>query len=216
MLPPLEFIPLAEETGLILPVGEWVLQEACRELRSWRESFPEREQLFVNVNLSVKQLASRDLIGQIHRVLQATRLAPESLNLEITESVMMEHRELARTSVDQFKAIGLGVHMDDFGTGYSSLSYLHNLPIDALKVDRSFVTNMGANGENVATVQAVITLAHNQGMKVIAEGVETVEQMVQLQSMNCDLGQGFYLSRPLGVEAAGRLLASGQRWLASA
>ncbi|HEY9872350.1 MAG TPA: bifunctional diguanylate cyclase/phosphodiesterase, partial [Candidatus Obscuribacterales bacterium] len=196
-LSPAEFIPVAEETGLIIAIGEWVLFEACRQLRVWEEAFPAACPLIMNVNISGIQFRQPNLIEQIDHILQKTGLNPSFLKLEITESVVMENAELAKTLLEQLKARNIQLGMDDFGTGYCSLSYLHRFPLDTLKIDRSFVSRMGVDGENLEIVRTIATLAHQLGMDVIAEGVETAEQLAQLATMQCEYGQGYFFAQPV-------------------
>ncbi|MGK7873383.1 MAG: EAL domain-containing protein [Xenococcaceae cyanobacterium] len=200
LVSPGKFMPVAEETRLIIPLGEWVLSEACRQLRTWQEQFS--APLMLSVNLSGIQLAQSDMMAQIDRILHAMGLDGQGLKLEITESVMMENFESAKVWLEQLRTRQIQVSIDDFGTGYSSLSYLHHFPIDTLKIDRSFV-----DSENLQIVQAIVTLAHSLGMDVIAEGVETQKQLTQLQELGCEYGQGYLFSRPLKCEAATSLLS---------
>ncbi|MGB3206444.1 MAG: EAL domain-containing protein [Crinalium sp.] len=209
MISPGDFIPVAEETNLIMPLGAWVLQEACRQLQIWNLTYPG---LTISVNISGKQLSQPDLVAQIKQILQSTNLAAHQLKLEITESVIMENAESATAMLEQLKNLGVQLSIDDFGTGYSSLSYLHRFPIDTLKVDRSFVSRMSIDGNNCEIVQAIITLAHTMRMDVTAEGVETVEQLEQLRALKCEQGQGYFFSKPIDVEAASQLLAKGTQW----
>ncbi|HYO63538.1 MAG TPA: EAL domain-containing protein, partial [Pyrinomonadaceae bacterium] len=171
LISPAAFIPTAEETGLIVPLGRWVLLEACRQLREWQRVRPEQPALSVSVNLSSKQFTQPDLIAQIQQALHETGLSPSSLKLEITESVVMENIETAAAMLRELRALGVQLSIDDFGTGYSSLSYLHRFPIDTLKIDRSFVASMAENNENMEIVRTIIMLAHNLKMNVVAEGV---------------------------------------------
>jgi diguanylate cyclase (GGDEF)-like protein len=203
---PAEFIPLAEETGLIIPLGQWVLEEACRQLREWQGSSPSNRTLMVSVNLSGKQLSQPDVVERVQGVLRATGLDPRSLKLEITESVVMENAEEAAAVLTRLRALGVGLSIDDFGTGYSSLSYLHRFPVNTLKVDRSFVGRMASGDENLEIVRTVVTLAQNLGMKVVAEGIETSEQLSLLRALRCDYGQGYFFSKPLPAVAATELL----------
>jgi EAL domain-containing protein (putative c-di-GMP-specific phosphodiesterase class I) len=201
LVPPDEFIAIAEETGLIVEVGSMVLREACRQLYAW-QSEPGFAPLTVAVNLSAKQFAQKDLVNQVKEILRETGLEPRHLKLEITETVVMENAEVARNMLSQLCALGVQLSIDDFGTGYSSLSYLHKFPVTALKIDRSFIGRMGQNGENCEVVKTINTLAHNLGMSVVAEGIETEDQLLQLKAMGCDHGQGYIYSRPLMAEAA--------------
>ena len=204
---PAEFIPVAEETGLIVPIGMWGFREACRQLRAWQNQHLTRQPLTISVNLSVKQFSQPDLLDQIDRILTETQLDSRSLKLEITESAIMENSKLATEILQQLKSRQIQLLIDDFGTGYSSLSYLHRFPVDALKVDRSFVSRIGENGENLEIVQAIVTLARNLGMSAIAEGIETAKQLVQLRDLGCEFGQGYFFSRPLAPESAEAMLA---------
>jgi diguanylate cyclase (GGDEF)-like protein len=208
MIAPSVFIPVAEETGLILPLGLWVLRAACRQLRTWQEGAPELSSLMISVNLSSKQLMQPDLVEQVDQVLRETGLAPEHLKLEITESVIMEHPPSANEVLGRLKDRGIQLSLDDFGTGYSSLSYLHRFPIDTLKVDRSFVNRIDAEDGDPVIVQTIVALAHNLGMQVIAEGVETEEQVNRLKAMGCEYGQGYFFARPVDGDSAGALLRS--------
>ncbi|MBW4429766.1 MAG: EAL domain-containing protein [Nostoc desertorum CM1-VF14] len=206
---PEKFIPIAEETGLIVPIGYWVMREACRQLRVWQEQFPTNPPLTISVNISTKQFSQPDLIGQIQQILQETGVEGRSLKLEITESAIMENTESATAMLLHLQQMSVQLHLDDFGTGYSSLSYLHRFPTNALKIDRSFVMNIGVNGENLEIVQAIITLAHSLNIDVVAEGVETVEQLAQLSLYKCKYAQGYFFSKPLNSKLASALVASG-------
>jgi diguanylate cyclase (GGDEF)-like protein/PAS domain S-box-containing protein len=207
LVSPMDFIPVAEETGLIVPIGRWVLREACRQMSEWKRRNASAMPLFMSVNLSGKQFTQPDLLGQVTRILEETGLDPRSLKLEITESVVMENIDAAIETLESLRSLGVEVSIDDFGTGYSSLSYLHRLPIDTLKVDRSFVSRMASNNENTEIVRTIVTLAQSLDMKVVAEGVETSEQLSQLQILRCEGAQGYLFSRPLDAEAASALLA---------
>jgi diguanylate cyclase (GGDEF)-like protein/PAS domain S-box-containing protein len=210
-VPPADFIPIAEETGLILPMGRWVLEEACRRCRRWQEEYACDPPLGVNVNLSARQFQHPGLSGEAAEVLRETGLEPGSLALEITESVVMEDAESNIEALRRLKALGVRLAIDDFGTGYSSLSYLKRFPVDVLKVDKSFVDGLGQDPEDDAIVRAVITLAHSLGAVVVAEGVETEGQLVRLRELGCELAQGYLFSGPMPAEAAGALLAAGPR-----
>jgi diguanylate cyclase (GGDEF)-like protein len=201
LVPPDEFIPLAEETGLITEIGSWVLREACTQLRSWQSAMG-REALTMSVNLSGKQLTQTDLIQQIENTLRETGLNPTWLRLEITESVVMENAELATNTLLQLRKLGVHLSIDDFGTGYSSLSYLHRFPVNTLKIDRSFIGRMAKGDENSEIVRTICTLANNLGMEVVAEGVETREQLELLRSLNCEYGQGYFFSKAVDAEKA--------------
>jgi len=207
LLPPDEFVPFAEENGLIVPIGRWVLEQACRQAREWQEQNPGNLPLMMNVNVSAAQFRSPELVEDVARVLRETGLEAGMLTLEITESVLLEEAQANADTLEQLKALGVRLAIDDFGTGYSSLSYLKRLPVDYLKIDRSFVTNLEQDSKDRLLVSGVIYLAHGLGLKVIAEGVEKAEQLAHLQGMGCDMAQGYYFSRPLASEAA-TILAS--------
>ena len=211
LLPPSEFISVAEETGLIIPLGRWVLEEACRQMRRWHKQFPTQTGcLTLSVNLSVKQFIQPDLVKQVAGILRQTGLGAGSLKLEITESVIVENTEAAMLTLLELKALGVQLCMDDFGTGYSSLSYLHRFPIDVLKIDRSFVSNMTVSEHNLQIIQAIVTLAHNLGVAVTAEGVETSEQLAQLKALKCEFVQGYFFSYPIESSAVEALIAEQQ------
>jgi diguanylate cyclase (GGDEF)-like protein/PAS domain S-box-containing protein len=200
LVSPDDFIPIAEETGLIIPIGQWVLEEACRQIHQWQEQLPQYPPLQISVNLSVKQFMNPDLIKHINAALVETGVDPHSLKLEITESMVMENVEAAIAMMGQLRSLGIELSIDDFGTGYSSLSYLHRFPISTLKIDRSFVSRMTSNNENAEIVRTIIMLARSLKMDVVAEGVETAEQLAQLKALDCEYGQGYYFSKPLSAE----------------
>ena len=212
LVPPMEFIPLAEETGLIVPLGKWVLEAACLQAGLWAEAFPCEPARLMNVNISGRQFGKPDLIPTVLQALSASTLAPHCLKLEITESVMMLDPLASLEAMHVFRSQNIHLVIDDFGTGYSSLSYLKRFPVDTLKIDKSFVDGLGNDAESTAIVNAVISLAQSLGMKVTAEGIETEQQLRQLQALGCDQGQGYYFSRPLGREAAEALLRQNPKW----
>ncbi len=207
-IPPDRFIPLAEETGLIIPIGSWVLETACAQLRVWQDAFPQHENLTMSVNLSAEQFATPVLVREVSDVLKKTGVAPQTLHLEVTETRLMEDAKFAAKMLAELKRLGVRISVDDFGTGYSSLAYLHRFPIDTLKIDRAFVSRMGADRENSAIVSSIVSLAHGLGMDVIAEGVEAITQAEELVGLHCEYGQGFFYSRPVPCEKAAQLLAS--------
>lgn len=212
LVPPLEFISLAEETGLIVPLGMGVLQQACHQLARWRAQFPLQAPAFISVNLSAIQLEQPDWLEQLDRVLQETGLPPHCLKLEITESTAMKHTVQVMGILSTLRERQVQLSIDDFGTGYSSLSYLHTLPCDTLKIDQSFVTHMEGS-KNREVIRTIITLAHTLGMKVVAEGVETMSQLEALQSLHCELGQGYFFAKPMTAETLEVCLAScGSGW----
>ncbi len=210
MVSPADFIPLAEEIGVIVPLGYWVLSEACRQLAEWRTRFPEFQNLNMSVNLSRKQLVAPDLVNSIQRIIEASGVHP-SLKLEITESAIMNDSEASVRVMGQIRALGVELHMDDFGTGYSSLSCLHQFPIGGLKIDRSFVSHMGDRRDYVLVLEAIISLAQKLNLRIVAEGVETKDQMMMLRSMGCDLAQGYYFARPLDPASVEAMVSSGKQ-----
>jgi EAL domain-containing protein (putative c-di-GMP-specific phosphodiesterase class I) len=207
LVSPIDFIPVAEEGGQILQIGQWVLRQACIEMKGWQERFPADPPLFVTVNLSAKQFAQPNLIEQVKESLEASRLDPNCLKLEITESVVMDDIEKGTAMLFQLRALGVRLSIDDFGTGYSSLSYLHRFPIDTLKIDRSFVTRIVNDKENIEIVRTILMLAENLGMDVVAEGVETQEQMALLRQLSCQSGQGYFFSKPMRVHEAEQIIS---------
>ena len=208
---PGDFIPVAEDTGLIIPIGQWVLEVACQQAQRWREQFPEFPP-FISVNLSGRQFSQLDLVQQIDRILTETGLERSALKLELTESVVMDDVEASIDILLQLKALQLKLGIDDFGTGYSSLSYLHRFPIDTLKVDRSFVMEMETPGGTAELVKTIIALGHNLGMNVVAEGIEEDSQAQKLQALQCEYGQGYLFAKPLPTEEAEALLANPIDW----
>ena len=206
LIPPAEFIPAAEETGLIVPLGYWVLDEACHQLHTWHSQYPADPPLTINVNLSTRQCSQPDLVKKISMILKKNELDPRFLKLELTESLIIDESGSTAAMLSELREIGIQVQIDDFGTGYSSLSYLHTLPVDTLKIDRSFISRLGMNSNNTDIVQTILSLAHNLGMKVIAEGVETNEQLSSLKDMNCEFAQGFLFAKPVNGVEAGALL----------
>jgi diguanylate cyclase (GGDEF)-like protein/PAS domain S-box-containing protein len=196
-IPPEEFIPIAEETGLIIDLGNWVLRQACLQMRRWQEQFPGYKDLFINVNISQKQFAQPEFILRMRRMLKETGLNPACLNLEITENVLMEDAEAMIDQLNKLRELGVGLHIDDFGKGYSSLSYLQQFPIDTLKIDYTFINHIGTNGDRLEIVKTILVLARELGVDTIAEGIETENQLNQLRELDCHYGQGFYLGRPM-------------------
>ncbi|MCP3979782.1 MAG: EAL domain-containing protein [bacterium] len=203
---PPEFIGLAEETGLIIALDRWVLREACEQTFDWQHRYPAHPPLIISANLSSKQFARSDLISFVKELLGETGLAPQSLKLELTESVLMENVQAAAASLRELRTLGIQVKIDDFGTGYSSLSYLHRLPIDMLKIDRSFVSHMDNGDVNSEIVQTILLLARALNIKVVAEGVETVEQLERLRELKCHYGQGYLFAKPVDKNAAEELI----------
>jgi len=210
LIPPSEFIPLAEDTGLIIPMGDWVIREACNQLWRWQQDFSRPKPLSISINIESSQFSHPSFVSTIENTLAEIPLPPGSLKLEITESVIMQHPEMVAEKLIQLKQLGLKLSMDDFGTGYSSLSYLQSFPVDTLKIDRSFVIKMG-HPDSREIVKTIIILAHNLGLDVVAEGVETLAQAELLKSMSCEYVQGYYFSRPIDCQAAHQLLDDRRR-----
>jgi EAL domain-containing protein (putative c-di-GMP-specific phosphodiesterase class I) len=206
IVPPDQFIPLAEETGLIVPIGLWVLREACTAMHRWHSEFPTVPPLEVSVNVSVRQFREADLHAQVAAILAETQLDPRTLQLEITESVLMDDLDAVAGLLGRLKSLGVGLKIDDFGTGYASLKSLSRLPFDVLKIDRSFVVNMTGNGGTGDTIRTILLLAENLGMEVVAEGIERKDQLTELQSLDCDYGQGYYFSPPIEPHALSDLI----------
>jgi EAL domain-containing protein (putative c-di-GMP-specific phosphodiesterase class I) len=202
LLPPEDFIGLTEETGLIIPIGQWVLTEACRQARLWQEQRPSDPPLTIGINLSARQLQDPDLIALVSHVLADSGLDPRSLKFEITESVVMQDAPSTLATLHTLRELGIRLAIDDFGTGYSSLGYLKRFPIDTLKIDRSFVEGIVTDPEDAAIVQAVISVAKSLGLSVTAEGIENEAQLRRLQELGCDRGQGFYFGHPLAADIA--------------
>lgn len=208
LMAPDYFIPIAEETGLIVPIGNWVLEKACETVKVWQDQFPLEPPLEISVNLSVRQFREPGLVEQVRRAIEKSGIDPGSLQLEVTESVLIRDFGDAGETFAGLKALGVGLKIDDFGTGYSSLQYLARLPFDSLKIDRSFVFRMCDDTQSLDVVRTIVDLARNLGMQVVAEGVETEEQVEQLRSLGCGFGQGFYFSRPVPIEEAAAFLRS--------
>jgi predicted signal transduction protein with EAL and GGDEF domain len=199
---PAQFIAIAEECGLIIPIGRWVLREACQTLKRLTSVSPRNRALYVNVNFSQRELAEPGLRDDIEKALHDHGLVGRQLNVEITESAVMKDDGVITEQLLKIKNLGVGLHLDDFGTGYSSLSCLHRFPLDVIKVDQAFTTTLGGNRSYLPIVEAIVTLAHSLGMKVTIEGIETEAQLKQVLSVGGDFGQGYYFSRPVSAEEA--------------
>lgn len=210
MMAPGEFIPIAEDTEIITLIDLWVMREACRQLWNWQQKFPRLPALTMSVNLSGKQFSHGELIAQIDQALNDSGIAGSQLKVEITEGVLIENAEVAATILQQLQARQIQVCLDDFGTGYSSLSYLHRFPIDVLKIDRSFITLLETDLDKLEIVKAIVNLAFNLGLTVVAEGIETPRQLLSLQSIKCHAGQGYHFAPPLDSQAAAELLRQQQ------
>ncbi|NWG13204.1 MAG: EAL domain-containing protein, partial [Acidobacteria bacterium] len=206
VVPPQEFIPVAESTGLIVPLGRWILREACRQLRDWQQSLSISQEVSVSVNLSAAQFIQPELVEQVGEALQEFNLEPHCLVVELTESVIMENPEAVISLLMRLRVLGVRIALDDFGTGYSSLSYLRQFPVDLLKIDRSFVRGAAASADSVEIIRAINWLAHQLGLRVVAEGIENEEQLDLMRSLGCEDGQGFFFSRAVDSDHAARLL----------
>ena len=213
LVPPLEFIPLAEETGLIVDIGAWVLREACRQMKEWQGRLGQPE-LEIGVNLSSRQFQAPGLVAQVAEVLRETGLSPRCLRLEVTESLLMDKHPNVAETMTELRAMGVRIDLDDFGTGYSSLSYLHQFPIDTLKIDRSFVQRIGENEDGREIVNTILALAESLDMEVVAEGVETEQQLELLRKMHCGFAQGYHLSRPIEAPQFEALISARRSWAA--
>lgn len=206
LVSPADFIPVAEETGLIVPIGRWVLAEACRQLQAWQEAFPDGPWLAMGVNLSGRHFTEPDLVTDVEAVLRESALEPQRLILEITESAMVEDEQAAAAILQQLKQLGIQLAVDDFGTGYSSLAALRRFPVNHLKIDRSFVDGLGTDPDDSVIVSGIIGLAHGLGLSVVAEGVESARQWAHLRELGCDYAQGYYFARPLTPDDATALV----------
>jgi diguanylate cyclase (GGDEF)-like protein len=208
LLSPMNFMPLAEETGLIVPLGLWVLREACYQLKTWQQQKFGQENLTMSVNLSVKQFAQEDLIENIEAIIAQSKIKTGTLTLEITETALMDNNSLAQDVISELRKLNISLSIDDFGTGYSSLSYLHQFPVEQLKIDRSFIQSMNRKTDNINIIETIITLAKNLKMQIVAEGIETQMQFNRLKNLECDFGQGYFFSKPLPSESIDALLDS--------
>jgi diguanylate cyclase (GGDEF)-like protein len=209
IISPGEFINLCEDNGLIVPITYWILEESCRRLAEWQKIAPD---LTISVNLSGEHFSDKNLLDEIQKIIAASRIAPRTLKLEITESAVMRNAENAIETLKRLKELGTQILIDDFGTGYSSLSYLHRFPVDTLKIDRSFVATMEDGSENGEIVRTVIALAKTLGLNIIAEGIETIHQFHQLRILGCRMGQGFLFSRAVPAEEAARFVVDKRKW----
>ncbi len=212
LVDPDDFLPIAEETGLIVPMGRWVLTEACRQMSEWHKAYPREEPLSIGVNFSVKQFSQPDLLDQIVGAIQSSGIDPRSLRIEITESAIIDKGKSATTMLQSIRDLGVEIYLDDFGTGYSSLSYLHGLPIDAIKIDRAFVSNMDTDEKNLRLVRTILTLADIVGVRAEAEGISTPEQLRELRLLSCEQGQGYLFSAPITREAVSEVLTADPVW----
>jgi EAL domain-containing protein (putative c-di-GMP-specific phosphodiesterase class I) len=209
LISPAQFIPLAEETGLIVQIGQWVLEDACYRTYAWQQARPSNPPIAISVNLSARQFVQTDLVETVARALFMSRLDPSCLKLEITESVLMRDIDGTIEKLWALKDLGVQLAIDDFGTGYSSLSYLKRFPVDTLKIDRSFVSGLGQDSNDTAIVRSVVALAKSLNLAVTGEGIETSEQLGQLQALGCDRGQGYLFAKPLSADEIDGLLTNG-------
>jgi len=203
---PGEFLPVAEETGLIVPLGRWVMREACRQMSEWQRNHPQRPPLTISVNASSRELADPDLVPNVARILRETGLDPKSLRIEVTESSIVEDHDRTASTLRRLRELDVSLEIDDFGTGYSSLSRLHEYPFSTVKIDRSFVKDLDTEPESLHLVETILRLAQGLGLSVVAEGIETREQLVKLASLGCGYGQGYYFSRPVDSDSAQRAI----------
>jgi len=212
---PNDFIPLAEDTGMIVPIGLWVMEGACTQVKQWQKQFPEHDALSLSVNLSCRQFLQVGLSNSINKILHLTKIdkANVLLNLEITETVVMQNASCSTDVLHDLKALGIGIAVDDFGTGYSSLAYLQQFPIDILKIDKQFVSQIDSDPDSRAIVNTVIDLAINLGLKVVAEGIEKEEQLQILRDMGCHYAQGYYFSRPVPAAKIEAMLTENLDWM---
>ena len=207
---PDDFIPLLEETGLIVPVGAWVLEEACRQAAAWRRSGPPAADLVISVNVAPRQLVQPDFAATVARALETTGANPRQLCLEITEAALIEDFDAVRRQLAKVRDLGVRLAVDDFGTGYSSVGYVRQFPLDTVKIDKSFVKGLTAGAEDAAIAQAIIKMAHALGLSTVAEGVESADELARLRQLGCDYVQGFYFSAPLSADAVDGLMRAGQ------
>jgi EAL domain-containing protein (putative c-di-GMP-specific phosphodiesterase class I) len=215
-LSPDAFIPLAEDTGLIVPLGQWVMEEACQQLRAWQLSLPTSATVSMSINLSVRQLERETIVDEVSAVVARFGLDPSTITLEITETMVMADADLSMRRLADLQQVGVQLAVDDFGTGYSSLGYMEQFPVDILKIDRSFVDGLGVR-QATPVLQSIIELAQRLGVHIVAEGIERREQLEALQQLGCDLGQGYFFSGPVEANQLGDLLAAslidGRRFL---
>jgi len=207
MIPPAKFIPIAEETGLIVSLGRWILRQACIKAKQWQTEYPDAQNLVMSVNLSIRQLLEKDIIAQVAAILEETGLKPEHLKLEITETMMLHDTSATIETMTTLQQLGVRLAIDDFGTGYSSMSYLSQLPLNTLKIDRSFINRIGVSDSDEAIIHTLLSLARTLRLSVTCEGIETQEQFTYLKNLGCDTGQGYLMHKPLPAAQIEALLA---------
>jgi EAL domain-containing protein (putative c-di-GMP-specific phosphodiesterase class I) len=200
IIPPNKFIPVAEETNQIVPLGKWILDEACRQAKIWQTQHSGEPPLSISVNISIRQFQQEALVEMVDAALKKSGLAPETLVLEITESLMLQNTEVTIKKLQELKKLGIRLAIDDFGTGYSSLSYLQRFPLDILKIDKSFIDKISQSKEGIAVARAIIMMSDTLCLKTVAEGIEHADQITALQNLGCGLGQGFHFAKPLNQE----------------
>jgi EAL domain-containing protein (putative c-di-GMP-specific phosphodiesterase class I) len=205
-VPPEEFIPIAEASGLMVPIGMWALEQACRQLRAWQQRHQTARGLTIAVNVSMRQLLQASFRHEVEAILERTGVAPHCMELELTETSAMANPQQSIETLSMLKELGLRLALDDFGTGYSSLAYLQKLPIDVIKIDKTFVPGLGSNRGDSAIVRLILALAHTLNLETVAEGVESITQIDELRKLGCDLGQGFIFSPPVSAQEAEHLL----------
>jgi EAL domain-containing protein (putative c-di-GMP-specific phosphodiesterase class I) len=213
MVSPATFIPIAESNGLIVPITAWVIRNSLNQIKQWQTLYPGNPPITVSVNLSARLFAQLDLLEQVERSLIEVSLPSSSLVFEITESAIISDRSGAVNVLNAFQKMGIKIHMDDFGTGYSSLSYLHQFPIDTIKIDQTFISNIQPNGEHAEILRAIVTLAKDLKLSVIAEGVETLEQLVYINQLSCEGAQGYFISPPLSEQSVKQYIIDRARLL---
>jgi diguanylate cyclase (GGDEF)-like protein len=206
LVPPGVFIPVAEQSGLIVPISDWVLTKACQEALKWHHQYPDGPLLYVSINVSAKYFSHPGFIGHVRKALETTGIPPQCVKIELTESVAMNDAPSTEETMSQLRALGVKLSIDDFGTGYSSLSYLRRFPVDTLKIDQSFIAGMETERDNYAIVGTVVALGHNLGLQVVAEGVETLSQLEKLRTISCHAAQGYFFSKPVPSDAVGAVV----------
>ena len=210
---PAEFMSVSEELGLVVPLGVWVLEEACRQLQAIRTDTRDNDNIFISVNIAKRQLEEPGFVETVQRVVESFAVKPKMLRLEISENALINTPDSTLNTLEELRSIGVALHMDNFGKGYSSIRYLHQLPLDVVDIDAGLISTMDADRQYTSIVRAIVDLAHNLGMEVLAEGIEKQEQVASILALDCDFGQGEYFSKPLGHDAMKAMLAKGAPWL---